>query len=405
MIETARAAFVIARRDFSAVVFSKAFIFFLLGPLFPVVIGVLAGSLGDRMDRESLRPGMAVLMPAPDGAALRAAHARLVRQLGPGALPDLRMEAGDGQDERVIAAMLARKESSVLAVLSGTLERPRLTGKAGDMRRMQGDISLLLSVARAGRALPDTALSTHIVADSSGSRQQVQKLTARAAQLVLFMLTMLLAGMVLSNMVEEKTNKIIEVLAAAVPIDAIFTGKLMAMLTVSFVGIIFWGAGGIAGYMLLAPADMALPEPAVGWPAFLALAVLYFAMAYTLLGSLFIGIGAQASTVREVQTLSMPVTMVQVVVFFFATYAASQPGSAAELAAAAFPLSSPFTMVARAAQSPELWPHGLAILWQLAWVALIIRIGARLFRRNVMKSGAARAPWWKRGHRTAGERA
>ena len=56
------------------------------------------------------------------------------------------------------------------------------------------------------------------------------------------LLTMLLAGMVLSNLVEEEANKIIEVLAAAIPMDAVFMGKLFAMLGVSFVGIAVWGA-------------------------------------------------------------------------------------------------------------------------------------------------------------------
>jgi ABC-2 type transport system permease protein len=46
MSEVLRAALVIARRDFSAVIFSKTFILFLLGPLFPVVIGMAFGGLG-----------------------------------------------------------------------------------------------------------------------------------------------------------------------------------------------------------------------------------------------------------------------------------------------------------------------------------------------------------------------
>ena len=61
------------------------------------------------------------------------------------------------------------------------------------------------------------------------------------------MLTMLLAGMLLSNLVEEKSNKIIEVLAAAVPIDAIFLGKLFAMLAVSLVGIAVWARRRVIG--------------------------------------------------------------------------------------------------------------------------------------------------------------
>jgi uncharacterized membrane protein YfcA len=38
------AAWVVARRDFVAILFSRSFIFFLLGPLFPLVVGALAGA-------------------------------------------------------------------------------------------------------------------------------------------------------------------------------------------------------------------------------------------------------------------------------------------------------------------------------------------------------------------------
>jgi ABC-2 type transport system permease protein len=37
-----------------------------------------------------------------------------------------------------------------------------------------------------------------------------------------------------------------------------------------------------------------------------------------------------------------------------------------------------------------VWPHVLALLWQAFWVVVIVRAGAQLFRRTVMKSGPAR---------------
>ena len=52
-----------------------------------------------------------------------------------------------------------------------------------------------------------------------------------------------------------------------------------------------------------------------------------------------------------------------------------------------FPLSSPFAMLARAAQSEALWPHMLALAWQALCVILFVRFGAMIFRRRVMKSG------------------
>lgn len=383
MIEILRASLVIARRDLSAILFSKAFILFLLGPLFPVAIGVAAGGLGERMASESMRPTIGVALTDAEADALDGARSHLARQLGDGSLPELKRRPPGSDAER----LLARKDEGIVALLSGSLAAPVLTGRAEDMQRVKGQLGLMIGMARAGSTLPDVAIERRAIAESSGARQQAQLLTGRAAQVLIFLLTMLLAGMVLSNMVEEKTNKVIEVLAAAVPVDAIFLGKLMAMLAMSLIGIAIWGAGGLAGYALFVGSTASLPPPAVGWPLFILLGILYFTTAYTLLGSLFIGIGAQASTVREVQTISMPITMSQVVIFFFATYAVNRMGEPPEIAAAIFPFSSPFAMIARAAQSDILWTHALAIGWHMLWIAIIIRLGVALFRRNVLKSG------------------
>jgi ABC-2 type transport system permease protein len=221
--------------------------------------------------------------------------------------------------------------------------------------------------------------------------------TAQIAQVALFLLTLMLSTMVLSQLIEEKSNKVIEIIAAAMPIDAMFVGKLFAMLSASVLGLVVWiGSGALLIQIVKHGGVATLPTPAVGWPIFLALGVIYFGMNYLLFGAAFLMIGAQASTAREVQTLSMPVTFGQVLIFGFAATAIGDPNSTESLAAAVFPLSSPMTMLARGAEQPELWPHIVAIGWQALWVALILRLGAQLFRKTVLKSGP-RLPWWKFG--------
>ena len=205
--------------------------------------------------------------------------------------------------------------------------------------------------------------------------------------MLLFLMTMMLAGMVLSNLVEEKGNKIIEVLAAAIPMESVFFGKLFAMLGVSLAGIAVWTCAGGAVFMAGGSRMPHLPDPAVGWPLLITLGLVYFIMAYLLLGSVFLSIGSMATTVREVQTISMPVTMMQLMVFFLASFAMTQPGSPIELGAVLFPFSSPFAMLARAAQDATLWPHAAAVAWQGLCVFLLVRAGAALFRKRVMKSG------------------
>lgn len=386
MIETIRAAFVIARRDFTAIIFSKSFFFFLLGPLFPLGIGVAAGGLGSQVSRDIDNSVIGVALNQEEAEALLATRERLIGSLGSKALPELIVLRDFSAQEPDIIAKLD-SEKSLTAILSGTLAAPVLTGSAGDVKRWQGKITLLAETALSRPATVD--IETRFIGQTGSSSERGQLLTAQAGQAILILLTMILAGMVLSNLVEEKTNKIIEILAAAIPMDSIFLGKLFAMLGMALVGITVWSTMGVSVALLVGGNWNALPSPAVGWPLFCLLLVLYFSMAYLLLGSLFLGIGAMATTVREVQTLSMPVTMGQLLVFFLAYSAITKLGEPIEWFAVLFPFSSPFAMIARAAQMDNLWQHGLALAWQGLFTMIIIRFSVMLFRRNVMKSGQA----------------
>ena len=391
------AAWVIARRDFVAVLFSRAFLFFLLGPLFPVIVGGLAGSIGGEVQRDAVSYEVGVAMSPADTAAMLAAGERLAPQL-PFALPRLQPVPEAAGDPAFDAkAFMEARQGNYAAIVSGTPQSPVLVGTEGQIARWQGPVSLIAGHALAAAPAAFPSVSVAPVATSAADERTTRIQTAQIAQMLLFLLTMLLAGMVLSNLVEEKANKIIEILAAAIPMDAVFMGKLFAMLGVSFVGITVWG---LAGFALFGGAgevitrvtgfDIAnLPAPAVGWPLFVVLGILYFAMAYLLLGALFLTIGSMATSVREVQTLSMPVTMLQLMVFFLAAYTINQPGSPVEMAAIAFPLSSPFAMLARAAMEGEVWTHALALAWQAVAVVGIVKAGSLLFRKRVMKSGGA----------------
>ncbi|AKM08967.1 ABC transporter permease [Croceicoccus naphthovorans] len=382
-----RSIMVIARRDFGAILFSRSFIFFLLGPLLPVFVAVMAGGIGASVSGKIEAPKLGLALESSEADAFLAARKRLAESVSdlPDAVVIIRLKPGD----RIMArSALARAKggSPVTALLSGSLTNPKLTGPEAQVDRWRGGVALIAAEALRTDAsqLPTVALDKTISARADTVRKRIR--TAQASQMMLFLLTMLLAGMVMSNMVEEKANKIIEVLAAAVPMDAVFYGKLIAMLGVSLVGLSIWG-------LVMLPIGLSgggldrLAAPAVGWPMFIALGLLYFSFAYLLLGSLFLTIGGLAATVREVQTLSMPATMLQLIVFFFASYALGAMGEPIEWVAILFPLTSPYTMLARAAVEPDFWPHLAAIVWQAFCVALIIKGGSTLFRKTVMKSG------------------
>ena len=395
MIRFIRSSLVIARRDFGATVLSKAFIFFLLGPLFPLLLGGVFGSIGARVATQSERPVVAVVWSPGDFARLSEARGEMAQALSdPAVVKIVRFQPERdfaGQQQR----LLASEKPPVRAVLSGSLNRPHLSGALQGDPALLAQLRLLVANARSAENLP-TLIPVTDVRAATGALGNDRAVTAQIGQMLVFFLTLFLAGMVMSQLIEEKSNKIIEVIAAAVPIDAMFVGKLFAMLAASILGIIVWIACGALFIQTIKQGGVAtLPVPAVGWPGFLVLVVVYFAMNYLLIGAIMLTIGAQASTAREVQVLAMPATFGQLLVFALAASAVGVPDSTKAIAAAIFPLSSPMVMLARAAQEPQWWPHLLAILWQGLWVGIILRFAAQLFRKTVLKSGP-RTRWWKR---------
>src|SRR6185437_8947906 len=308
MMRFFRSAFVIARRDFTATVLSKTFIFFLLAPLFPLLFGGTFGSISARIASQSAKPVIAVVSSQQDFDRLSDARDELAQALGQDSAPKIIHYAPEANAAAQVKNLLASSDPPIRAVLTGGLDRPHLTGPIATDGNTTGQLRLLISNARVSAA-SEPSLPVTSVQASSGSLSNDRAVTAQIAQTILFVLTILLSGMLLSQLIEEKSNKIIEVIAAAVPIDAMFVGKLFAMLAASVTGLVVWiSAGALLVQMIKHGGVATLPPPAIGWTGFLALTIIYFAMNYLLLGAAFLTIGAQASTAREVQTMSMPVT-------------------------------------------------------------------------------------------------
>ena len=403
LARTLRQALTIARRDFVATVFTPIFLLFLFAPVimgsFGAVGGMGAASVADgRADRTR------IVAIVPDGQARSIAEAdtrlRAVFRRDDEAPPALTTLRPAGDPAAQARAAFAAKDYEASAVLYGPLANPQvLYGPRG--RRAADYLGVLAAETIAAERLDGdmprvTAVTTPIErpGGSAGNRRQ----SASFAVFGVFLLNLFLASQVVGTMAEERNNKVIEVLAAAVPLESVFLGKLLGMFGVAILFVCFWGTV-IAKLGSLLPPELASAlaiQAAVGMPAFVALFVTYFTMAYLLLGSAFLVVGAQASTPREIQMLALPISVLQMGMLALALAGTARPDSWVATAAQLFPLSSPFAMAGRAATSPALWPHLAAIAWQLLWVTLFITLGARLFRRGVLQSGSAK-PFWKRG--------
>ena len=390
-----RQTLTIARRDFVATVFTPIFLLFLFAPLIMSSFGAIGGlgaanAAGGSADKER----MVLVMPLAEARLVRAADDQLRATFSRDATPPAIVVVAADVSPR---GQLDRRDFDVSAVMQGPLNRPTILYAAGSRR----DAAYLATVA-------DVALRRHATGEARVSTARIERVVVSAPSLGgrktsaffavfgIFFLTLFLSGQVVGTMAEERNNKVIEVLAAAVPLESVFLGKLLGMFGVAVLFVAFWGTV-VSQIGQFLPADMGaqlsqlVPAVGIGW--FSLLFAAYFTTAYLLLGAVFLGVGAQASTMREIQMLSLPITVVQVGMFGLASAAASHPGSWIATAAELFPLSSPFAMAGHAANRPELWPHAAALAWQLLWVTIFITVGARLFRRGVLQSASSKPAW------------
>src|SRR3954471_12872805 len=147
MMRLLRSAFVIARRDFTATVLSKAFLFFLLGPLFPLLLGGVFAGIGTRVATQAENPVVAVVASRADFARISAARDQLAQAIGQDSVTKLvRYEPG-----RNLAAqqkrLLATTNPAVRAILMGGLAQPHLVGPVDADGPTAGQLRLILASA------------------------------------------------------------------------------------------------------------------------------------------------------------------------------------------------------------------------------------------------------------------
>ena len=134
-----QAAWVVARRDFKAILFSRAFFFFLLGPLFPIIVGALAGGIGGQVQREAIVNTVALAMSDADNEALLAASRTAKGNVD--GLPEIAVIEQASRDNSDFSPEAVLRTSNYAVVVTGTLAEPELTGTHVQIHRWDGAVS------------------------------------------------------------------------------------------------------------------------------------------------------------------------------------------------------------------------------------------------------------------------
>jgi ABC-2 type transport system permease protein len=251
--------------------------------------------------------------------------------------------------------------------------------------------------------------------DKKGSSEMALVFGMISTFLIYFFI-MMYGGQVMSGVVQEKTNRIVEVIVSSVKPFELMMGKIIAVALVGLTQILMWLilAGILIGvvFFFISPelfnADAMQQMQAIDNQSLsmtqetiasllsfniveiLVCLVVYFLGGYLLYASLFAAVGAAVDSETDTQQFMMPITLPIILAFLLGFYASQHPDAALSFWASMFPFTSPVVMMARLPFGVPLWQIfvsvGILILTFIGttWLAgKIYRTGILMYGKKV----------------------
>jgi ABC-2 type transport system permease protein len=200
--------------------------------------------------------------------------------------------------------------------------------------------------------------------------------------MMMFMIIMAGASPLMQGVLEEKMNRISEVLLGSVTPFQLMMGKLLGMVGVAITLATVYLTGAYWAASHYGFLDYVSAEVLVWFLVYQTLAVLMY-------GSIFIAVGAASTDAKESQSLLMPVMLVICLPLFVLTNVIREPDGALATGMSYFPPSTPMLMIARLSIPPGIpwWEPYLGVLVVLAMTLLCVWAASRIFRIGILMQG------------------
>jgi ABC-type Na+ efflux pump permease subunit len=200
-----------------------------------------------------------------------------------------------------------------------------------------------------------------------------------------------IAQMLLTNTIEEKSNRVIEVLLSSVSPLQLMTGKILGIAATGLTVLGSWIVFFLLGLRYLPvlmghefPLDLTL---LIRDPVYLASFVAYFLLGYLLFAALLVGFGSVCNSLKEAQHLMQPLVMVLIVPLLAMIPIGKAPNGALARVLTYIPPFTPFVMMNRAAGPPPLWEYVATTILLVVSILLAFWVAAKVFRVGILMTG------------------
>jgi len=212
---------------------------------------------------------------------------------------------------------------------------------------------------------------------------------------ILWMAVFIAAQMLLTNTVEEKSNRIIEVLLSSVSPSQLMNGKIYGIALTGLTVVGSWAMFLIVGVKL---APLIFPDSSaiiaeygldqiVSNPLYLISFLGYFLSGYLFYAAILVAIGSVCNSLKEAQNLMQPVILALMVPLATMFPIANDPNGTLAKVMTYIPIYTPFAMMNRAGGPPPAWEWiaSSALILVSLWIAF--RGAAKVFRIGVLMTG------------------
>ncbi|MCC9144586.1 MULTISPECIES: ABC transporter permease [unclassified Arthrobacter] len=289
------------------------------------------------------------------------------------------------------ALQLVRDEDADAALLQGQDGTWTLTGKDEISSGLRGPLSEALTsyvisenAAAAGTTAEELTAGSALdeaLLEGDADKAVMASIVGFAFSFLFYMATIIFGMAIATSVLEEKQNRVVEILATAIPIRQLLYGKVIGNTILAVVQLALYGGAALLALNLTGTADMVGSIiPVSGW------FLVFFLIGFLILAAGWAMLGAMASRSEDLNSSSTPVMAVIFAALFAGMFAKGQL-----LVIASFvPVISSVAMPIRMLNSDvPLWQTFAALAIALAAAYALLAFAAKIYRRAVLQSGGA----------------
>jgi ABC-2 type transport system permease protein len=286
------------------------------------------------------------------------------------------------------AAEQAVTEGEVDAALLATGEGYELVGDDGVDTSLAAAVAQVVSASALQQNATEqgvdlTALDAGTQVDQRlldpGAGDSDARSTVAFAFTLIFLMTAFAYGMAIAqSVVVEKETRVVELLAAAIPIRSLLWGKILGNTALALGQLLLVVVVGVGGLVVTGRTELLSGiGPAVGW--YLA----FFVLGFLALAALWSVAGSLAGRQEDLQSTTLPMQMLLFIPYFVSAFASDAVNEVVSMV----PVASSMVMPARMAQeSVPGWQIAVAIVLTVLAAVVFVRIGSRIYERTLLRS-------------------